>query len=273
MNIVGKTIVTGTLASVFIDTCMFNVEAGHRAVIFDRFRGVKPEVYGEGTHLRIPGIEKPYVIDVRTSPRIITTAEGTQTKDMQRVQLSLRVLSRPNPAALPKIYTSIGVDFAEKILPSAANEVLKAVVAQYNADQLLTLRDKVSQEIFDSLTERCQKFNLLVDDVSITHLNFSTDFSKAIEDKQVAEQNAERAKFVVLKAEQERQANVITSEGYAEAAKLMSDAYKKSGKGHLEIRRIETAVQLAHTLASAPGNVTYLPGAGQNTLLSLPASR
>src|SRR6185437_13010594 len=100
--------------------------------------------------------------------------------------------------------------------------------------------------------------NIRVDDVSITHLNFSKDFSKAIEDKQVAEQNAERAKFIVAKAEQEKEALIIRSEGDSEAAKLVSDALTKSGKGLIELRRIETAVEVANTLANHPG-VVYLP--------------
>lgn len=251
---------------------LYNVEPGHRAIMFDRFRGILDEVAPEGTHFLIPGIQRAIVMDVRTQPRIINTVEGTQTKDLQRVNLSLRVLSRPKAEALPEIYKSLGVDYAEKVLPSVANEVLKAVVAQYNADQLLTLRDKVSQEIWESLTERCAKFNLILDDVSITHLNFSKDFSKAIEDKQVAEQMAERAKFVVAKAEQERQAVIIRAEGDAEAAKLISDALTKSGRGLLELRRLETALQVADTLSQGSANVTYLPS-GNNTLINLPSAK
>ena len=121
------------------------------------------------------------------------------------------------------------------------------------------------------MKRRCLPYNIILDDVSLTHLTFSRDFARAIEDKQVAEQMAERAKFVVMKNEQERQALVIRAEGDAEAASLVSKALADHGRGLLEIRRIETAQELANTLGRARGNVTYLPGgdSSQNLLLNL----
>ena len=92
----------------------------------------------------------------------------------------------------------------------------------------MTLRDKVSLEIRDGLSQRCQEFNILLDDVSITHLTFSPEFAKAIEDKQVAEQAMEKSKFLVDKAEQEQLKTIINGEADAEAAQLVSDAVKKS---------------------------------------------
>jgi len=247
--------------------CLYNVDPGHRAVIFDRFKGVKPDVQDEGSHFIIPGIQRAIILDVRTSPRTISTTTGT--KDLQTVNLSLRVLSRPSVANLAQIYRSLGTDYNERVLPSIGNEVLKAVVAQYNAEELLTLRDKVSAQIRVDLIKRAQAFNLIVDDVSITHLNFSKDFSKAIEDKQVASQQAERAQFIVMKAEQERQALIIKSEGDAEAAKLVSDALAKSGRGLIELRRIETAHVVAENLGQSRVPVTYLP-TNTKMLVSIP---
>jgi prohibitin 1 len=181
------------------------------------------------------------------------------------------VLSRPNVDKLPEIYESLGADYRERTIPSFGNEVLKAVVARYNADQLLTQREEVSREIREALTSRCRLFNLEVDDVSITHLNFSSDFAKAIEAKQVAEQMAERAKFVVAKAEQEKLALIVRSEGDAAAASLVSDALAKHGQGLIELRRIEAAQGIAEDLARNR-NITYVPG-GNNMLLNLPAGQ
>ena len=81
----------------------------------------------------------------------------------------------------------MGIDYDQRVIPSIGNEVLKSVVAQYNADQLLTLREKVSLEIKDILEKRAKEFNIILDDVSITHLQFSRDFASAIEQKQVAQ--------------------------------------------------------------------------------------
>ena len=93
------------------------------------------------------------------------------------------------------------------------NEVLKSVVAHYNAEELLSKREQVSLAIRLALVERAAKFNLILDDVSITHLTFGKEFAKAIEHKQVAQQEAETQTYVVAKADQERKAAIIRAEG------------------------------------------------------------
>ena len=170
----------------------------------------------------------PTVFDVRVRPRIVSSRTGT--KDLQQVQISLRILSRPKPEALPEIMINLGEDWDERVLPSIVNEVLKATVAQYDAEQLLTEREAVSRKIRVALEKRAGEFNIILEDVSITHLMFSKEFTTAIESKQVAQQDAERSKFVVQKAEQEKLAVVILAEGEGEAAELISNV--SGGVGH-----------------------------------------
>lgn len=96
----------------------------------------------------IPWIQHPNIMDVRIRPRSISSVTGT--KDLQMVNLTLRILSRPDPEFLPKIFKDLGTEWDEKVLPSITNEVLKAVVAQYNAEQLLTKRNEVSHKVRSS---------------------------------------------------------------------------------------------------------------------------
>ena len=117
------------------------VKGGTRAVIFDRLQGVKKDVVGEGTHLIIPWLQKAIIYDIRTKPRNISTTTGS--KDMQMVSLTLRVLHRPQSEKLPIIYQSLGLDYDERVLPSIGNEVLKAIVAQFDAGELITQREIV----------------------------------------------------------------------------------------------------------------------------------
>merc|ERR1711972_709587 len=136
-----------------------------------------------------------------------------------------------------------------------------------NAEQLLTHREHVSREIREAIVQRASQFNILMDDVSITHLTYGKEFARAIEEKQVAEQQAEQQKFVVQKAEQERQATVIRSEGEAEAARMINEALKEHGSGVIEVRRIDAAKDIADALSKS-ANVMYLPN-GQQMLLSV----
>ncbi len=179
-------------------------------------------------------------------------------------------MSRPKEDQLATIYQTLGTDFDDRVLPSLGNEVLKSVVAQYNAEELLSKRALVSQGIREALVERAAKFNLILDDVSITHLTFGKEFARAIEHKQVAQQEAETQAYVVAKADQERKAAVIRAEGEAEAANLISEAMLKAGNGLIEVRRIDTAKDVAQ-IVSRSRNITYLPSSkgGSNMLLNV----
>ena len=112
-------------------------------------------------------------------------------------------------------------DYDLRVLPSIVNEVTKAVVAQYNAAELLTKREAVSRQVRDLLTQRSGDFHILLDDVAITHLAFSKEYTAAVEAKQVAQQDSERAKYIVERAIQEKKSIVIRAEGEAKSAELI----------------------------------------------------
>lgn len=233
---------------------MYTVQGGHRAVVFNRVVGMKSFVYGEGLNFNIPWFERPIVYDIRTRPVNLQTLTGS--KDLQMVTIAIRVLHKPDPSQLVWIYRHLGVNYDERILPSLMNECAKAVVARYNANELLTKREMVSREISIDLRERASKFNILLEDVAITHLSFSPEYAKAVEAKQVAQQEAERAKYTVLGAIQEKQTIITKARGEAESAELIGQAVKKN-PGFMKLRRIDAAREIADIVANS-GNRVYL---------------
>lgn len=202
----------------------------------------------------VPWFERPIIFDVRARPNVIQSTSGS--RDLQMVNIGLRVLTRPMPSKLPEIYRTLGTDFAERVLPSIIQETLKSVVAQYNASQLLTMREIVSRDIRRILTQRAQNFNIVLDDVSITNLTFSREYTGAVEAKQVAQQDAERSKFIVEKALQDKQSAIIRAQGEAQSATLIGQAVQKN-PAFLTLRKIEAAREIASTV-SASANRVYL---------------
>jgi prohibitin 2 len=165
-------------------------------------------------------------------------------------------LYKPVISALPQMLQTLGTDYADRVLPSIANETMASVVAQFTAAELITRREKVSQVIKTKLIERAKEFSIILDDVSITDLTFASEYAAAVEAKQVAQQEAARAKYLVEKAIQDKEETIVRAQGEAQAATLFNKQLRDDPQGNfLALRRIGAAKEIAQHLAMGANRV------------------
>ncbi|MBD2360607.1 prohibitin family protein [Anabaena minutissima FACHB-250] len=199
------------------------VNAGERGVLM-QFGEVQKTVLGEGIHIIIPIVNTVKKITVRVQKQEIS-AEAS-SKDLQDIFTDIALNWHVIPEETNIIFQEIGdeKDIGEKIINPAVEEVLKAVIASYTAEEIVTKRGEVKARLDDTLKARLHEYHIAVDDISLVHINFSDKFSEAVEAKQIAEQDAKRADFIALKAAKQAEAKVNLAKGEAEFNRLLRDS-------------------------------------------------
>jgi prohibitin 2 len=209
-------------------------------------------IYKEGYKLKIPFITREIIFPTRT--QFIEESTTTANRDLQRIDFTIRVLYKPDPENLIEITKTLGPKYADKLLSPIVKEVAKTVIAQYTAQQLLSQREQVSSDIKVVLKDRLGFFNILIDEVSITQTSFSREYEKAIEQKQIAQQTAERMKYLVEKALQVKKSAIITAEADCKSIELIGEAVKEN-PAYLTLQRIEAAKEIADMLQKTKNKV------------------
>ncbi|HEY9632585.1 MAG TPA: prohibitin family protein [Coleofasciculaceae cyanobacterium] len=215
-------IILGLLIAVILFTPFVIVNAGERGVLM-KFGEVQPRVLGEGIHFIIPLVNTVENLSVRVQKQEIS-AEAS-SKDLQDVFTDVALNWHIIPEEANTIFQVIGNEQAviERIINPAVEEVLKAVMAKYTAEEIITKRGEVKAGVDNLLTTRLANYHIDVDDISLVHVHFSARFGEAVEAKQVAEQEAKRAEFVAQKAVKEAEASVNFAKGEAEAQRLLRE--------------------------------------------------
>lgn len=195
------------------------VNAGERGVVM-QFGKVQDTILDEGIHPIMPVVTSVKRLSVRVQKNDINARAAS--KDLQDVTTELAINWHIDPAQANKVFQRVGDEeqIVNGIITPAVSEVLKAATAKKNVEEILTKRTELKDEIDAQLKTRLAAYGLLVDDVSLVNFAFSPEFNKAIEAKQIAEQQAKQAGFIALQAKQEAEAEINRARGQAEAQRL-----------------------------------------------------
>ncbi|MGK7902708.1 MAG: prohibitin family protein [Hormoscilla sp.] len=196
------------------------VNAGTRGVVM-KFGKVQDVILDEGIHAIMPIVTTVKSLSVRVQKNDIPAAAAS--KDLQDVKINVALNWSIDPKQVNNVFQQIGDErqIVLRIISPAVAEVVKAATAKKNAEEIITKRTELKQEIDNKIKERLAPYGLLVQDISLVDVTFSPEFAKAIEAKQIAEQEAKRAEFIAQKATQEAQAEINRAKGQAEAQRLV----------------------------------------------------
>ncbi|MBF0458192.1 MAG: prohibitin family protein [Nitrospirae bacterium] len=213
------------------------IGAGERGVVLN-FGAVQPIVLSEGLHILIPIVQTVAKMDVRVH-KSQTNAEAS-SKDLQEVSSVIAINYHILPDKANLIYQSIGTSYKERIIDPAVQEIVKATTARYTAEELITKRPIVSEEMRSGLAERLIKHQIVVDEFSIMNFSFSKLFMEAIESKQTAEQLALKASRDLDRIKIEAEQKITQARAEAEALRLQKENISPD---LIKLRRIEATIK------------------------------
>ena len=183
-----------------------------------RFGKVVSTQMNEGINFKIPFIEKIVKMNIQVQKTEIETESSS--KDLQLVNMKLAVNYKIDGKKATSLYKNVGTKYEDVILQPAIQESIKAVTSKYTAEELITKRNEVSVESMKELDNKVKKYGIIIDNFNITNFNFSEEFNKAIEEKQVAEQKVLTAKQELEKAKVEAEKKVTIAEAEKKANDL-----------------------------------------------------
>ncbi len=228
-------LVTFIVIILVISESVVIVQAGHRGVVL-YLGAVENRVLGEGVHFVIPFAEQVIPLEVRT---LKYQAEASAaSNDLQQVQTVIALNYHLNPADVNKVYQQLGPDYADRVIAPTIQESVKASVAKYNAEELITKRAIVKDVIANTIRNSLSAKDIVVETIFITDFKFSDAFSNQVEDKVVAfqkyltELNNLRgiqvvANQTIVQAQAQAKANIAKASGESQAIKIITSQLRQ----------------------------------------------
>lgn len=216
------------------------IEAGQRGVV--KRLGQVNRVLDPGFHIVNPITEDVIVMDVRI--QLATATEDSSSKDLQEVTSTVQVNYHLMADKVDELYESVGKDAYNRLIAPAVKESVKSATALFTAEEQINKRSEVKEAIKRDLKPRLESFFVVLDDVSIADFSFSSEFDKAIELKQIAEQDAKRAENELEKVKFEQQQAIEKAKAEAESTRLQVEALRNSAQ-IIELRKAEAFLEFA----------------------------
>jgi regulator of protease activity HflC (stomatin/prohibitin superfamily) len=198
-------------------------------------------VVENGFHFKLPMIER--VVKINTQVQKEQVSATAASKDLQNVSAEVALNYNLFPDKVETLYSKIGTNYKERIIDPAIQEAIKAATAKYTAEELVTKREQVRNDIKLALTERLTPEYINVTEVSITNFDFSPSFNQAIEAKVTAEQNALAAKNKLEQVKYEAEQKVASAEAEAKSIRLQSDA--ANNEKYVNLKKLEVQIEFA----------------------------
>lgn len=200
-----------------------------------RFGQVQQDVIQEGFNFKAPFIEKIVKIDCRTQKSEVVTEASS--KDLQKISnIKIVVNFNVNKNKATEIYKEVGIDYQAVLIQPAILESIKQGMSQYTAEQLITKRSEVADVILNLLKEKLEEKGIAITALNITDLSFSKEFDKAVEDKQIVEQETQKAQYELEKAKVENEKKIENAKADAE---VMKQQNKEITDEYLELKKLE----------------------------------
>lgn len=194
--------------------CSFKTIKSGEIGLKTRFGKITETSLKEGINFKLPFIEKIIKVNIKVQ-KAEMNIEGS-TKDLQIVNTNVAVNYRIDPNKAPSLYKQVGNGYEETILNPAIKESIKSAIAQYNAEEITVNRTVVSLSCLKAIQDKVEKYGIVIEDFNLTDFSFSEEYTKAIEEKQVAEQNLEKSKLEaekkLVEAEATKKANELLQE-------------------------------------------------------------
>jgi prohibitin 2 len=223
------------LVFLFILSPFGTIAAGERGIHL-RFTALTGKVFGEGLYFRIPLIESVQMVDIKIQK--VETVAAAASKDLQTVHSTVALNFHIDPERVSNIYQDVGLQYKERIIDPAMQEAIKGSTAKFTAEELITKREQVRDDIKNQLRTKLKEHDILVDEFNIVNFEFSKIFNEAIEAKVTAEQQALAAKNKLEQIKFEADQKVAEAKGKAEAITIESNALR-SNPQILELRALE----------------------------------